>query len=57
MTRKDYEKFATMLKDVKSNPENSLSTTLYIQGRMEAIFKADNPRFDIGNFSKAAQMA
>lgn len=54
MTPKDYVKFAEMFKDAKNHPEYAtLSTVLYMQGRLEAILKADNPAFDIGGFSKA----
>ena len=53
MTRKDYTNFAAMFRDAKEHMDYDLTTILYIQGRVEAILKFDNPAFNLGAFSKA----
>jgi hypothetical protein len=61
MTRKDYEKFAEMIRYNKANPgivnadaENGYQIALMDMAQhMADIFRADNPRFDRGRFLKA----
>jgi hypothetical protein len=59
MTRKDYEKFAAMLKDVRSmytyKPNDTFNPTLEVICEQTAnIFAEDNPRFDRERFLEAA---
>lgn len=61
MTRKDYEKFAAIFRQIDMDPETD--TDMYDRGHTEAmhyfagslcsIFAADNPRFDRSRFLKA----
>ena len=48
MTRKDYIKFATLLKNMKANIYNKNFVVNYndVMNGMIAIFKSDNNRFD-----------
>ena len=54
MTRKDYIKFATLLKNMKANIYNKNFVVNYndVMNGMIAIFKSDNNRFDENRFKE-----
>ena len=60
MTKKDYVKFAEMLKDVRSNAHHEQSTTDVIINTIAFdicyILAADNPNFDRSRFLSACEV-
>ena len=56
MTRKDYVKFAAMLKLERETYGNIVELGLIIDSIAD-IFAADNPRFDRERFAKACKVS
>jgi hypothetical protein len=61
MTRKDYIKFAAMLRSLKveaanGNPDLTLNSIIYFQTEIERILEQDNSRFDCDLFRAAAAL-
>ena len=52
MTRKDYSKFAALLKE-EAKVSWERSTILILRDKIADIFEQDNERFDRGRFYKA----
>lgn len=62
MTKKDYIKFAALLKDLRTDLSNTDDRTINpggmldrVESDMVRIFKQDNPNFDEDRFFRASQ--
>lgn len=56
MTRKDYKKFAELIKDYKADRGESILLSALVAD-LGYIFKQDNDRFDYDKFFKACGLA
>ncbi len=55
MTKRDYEKFAGMLRKMRAGGWIRKKVALEIEENMIAIFEEDNPRFSLSHFKAAAR--
>jgi hypothetical protein len=55
MTKKDYIRFADMLKTLKKEKGMDWDTLIAVQVKLQNILKADNPAFDVDRFTAAAK--
>ncbi len=53
MSKKDYEKAASIVRHLDSSPETSTATTMLVMGAFVELFRNDNTRFDETRFVRA----